>query len=490
MAARSTLISLVAILLTLTGLQFSTAIVQRTYQHRRETSLTVFNSTHDYYELSIFEGTNDPDLWLTPDNTWTSYRAEHRTFVTVPLTFSFPFYGTKIRSVHVAAGGFISTLPEDETLVTVASYYIAPLLADFHSGNTTEDTVFFKDFGESFVVQWTGVVLHSLQTKKPFSFQCVLQRSGHISFYYKNIPLTPNLIRMDEHPVSVGLAESYTRTYDVDGQEQMVRYDYHSIDVPKTRIQNTTRISFEPLPTCGTFRSCDACAHHDTVFDCVWCPALTRCSDGFDRFRDEFVEAGCDENNITPEEADQCEELALDTYVYTFAWPSTNFSSDCWYWLAVRVDQDQSKLTDRMITSLPSGGVTVSFAMELTTAESHTVLEYMTAGTPLRCDGTMTVVSGVKRTGPSSSFGVTTETIILISCAGVLALLIIAFISVMMYGYTHPTSSLGQWMIRHRRCRDLCYSSSTGSNDIMLDNIECTPNDDRVWLESSGQQSA
>ena len=39
--------------------------------------------------------------------------------------------------------------------------------------------------------------------------------------------------------------------------------------------------------------SCSSCVTADIAFDCVWCNALSRCSDGFDRYRQEFLESDC-----------------------------------------------------------------------------------------------------------------------------------------------------------------------------------------------------
>ena len=180
-------------------------------------------------------------------DSWTTYNAIHRTYMSVPLSFSFPFYGLKTRIVHIAAGGelatsrccwilivcvlssnaafchfplpltcpctfclcacvcmslslsvcissflrphlcalgFLSTVPKEEWAVTVESFYIAPLLADFRSPNSTSQTIAYKDFGNMFVVQWRGVVLDTQQTEEPFSFQCTLNRDGSIEFDY------------------------------------------------------------------------------------------------------------------------------------------------------------------------------------------------------------------------------------------------------------------------------------------------------------------
>ena len=47
----------------------------------------------------------------------------------------------------------------------------------------------------------------------------------------------------------VGIADSYTRMVDVDGTVETVRYDYHSIDVPQTKVQASTWVVFDPLPS-------------------------------------------------------------------------------------------------------------------------------------------------------------------------------------------------------------------------------------------------
>lgn len=47
----------------------------------------------------------------------------------------------------------------------------------------------------------------------------------------------------------IGIADSYIRRHVLNGVEYIVRYDYHSINVPKSRVENTTVIRFIPLPS-------------------------------------------------------------------------------------------------------------------------------------------------------------------------------------------------------------------------------------------------
>lgn len=50
---------------------------------------------------------------------------------------------------------------------------------------------------------------------------------------------------------------------------------------------------FPPSSACHNFKTCDECIHHDSKFDCEWCPGISRCSDGIDRFRNAYLLAEC-----------------------------------------------------------------------------------------------------------------------------------------------------------------------------------------------------
>ncbi|OTF70679.1 hypothetical protein BLA29_008666 [Euroglyphus maynei] len=52
------------------------------------------------------------------------------------------------------------------------------------------------------------------------------------------------------------------------------------------------------LLACSQFRDCQSCLTGNSSFSCVWCDSVQRCSDGYDRLRQEWVTNHCDQNAI------------------------------------------------------------------------------------------------------------------------------------------------------------------------------------------------
>lgn len=83
-------------------------------------------------------------------------------------------------------------------------------------------------------------------------------------------------------------------------------------------ITNQTAIVLTALPTCVTLSSCEACVAVNSTasaFNCTWCPAISRCSDGFDRSRQEWISKGCDheDNFISAHSSARCPAVPLTT---------------------------------------------------------------------------------------------------------------------------------------------------------------------------------
>lgn len=111
-------------------------------------------------------------------------------------------------------------------------------------------------------------------------------------------------------------------------------YEYHKVDTKDHPIANNTAIIFTAQPSkCPrystiqltnivAFELCAACAVYTSCGDCVtnpkkidfqcsWCPKLARCSDGFDRNRQDWVKAECDNDKLSdkPTTLEQCKAL-------------------------------------------------------------------------------------------------------------------------------------------------------------------------------------
>ena len=79
-------------------------------------------------------------------------------------------------------------------------------------------------------------------------------------------------------------------------------------------------IILDPLPTCNTASSCTDCTELKSGFNCSWCPSLSRCSDGIDRHRQEWIDADCKCEAVNS--SDMC-TTSTTTSTTTTAIPST-----------------------------------------------------------------------------------------------------------------------------------------------------------------------
>ncbi|XP_033501523.1 plexin domain-containing protein 1-like [Epinephelus lanceolatus] len=219
--------------------------------------------------------------------------------VRVALTFDFPFYGHYLRQITIATGGFIFTGDITHRMLT-ATQYIAPLMANFDPSHSKESIVQYLDNGEVFVVQWERVRLSGKESEGAFTFQAALYKTGAITFIYRDIPLSLDVIGSAEHPVKAGLSDAFmvtpTSPESPDAQRQAI-YEYHRVEIDTTKITSYSAVEFTPLPTCLQHDSCELCLSSNQTSGCSWCHVLQRCSDGMDRHRQEWLDYACSEES-------------------------------------------------------------------------------------------------------------------------------------------------------------------------------------------------
>uniref|UniRef100_A0A3B3V4V8 Plexin domain containing 1 n=1 Tax=Poecilia latipinna TaxID=48699 RepID=A0A3B3V4V8_9TELE len=217
--------------------------------------------------------------------------------VRVALSFDFPFYGHFLRQITIATGGFIFTGDVIHRMLTTTQY-IAPLMANFDPSYSKDSTVQYLDNGEVFVVQWERVRLPGKESAGAFTFQAALYKTGRISFSYRDIPLTLDVIGSAEHPVKAGLSDAFmvmsSTSQSPDGAQQTI-YEYHRVEIDMTKITNSSAVEITPLPTCLVHDSCERCLSSNQTSGCIWCNVLQRCSDGMDRHRQEWLDYSCSE---------------------------------------------------------------------------------------------------------------------------------------------------------------------------------------------------
>ncbi|XP_062297817.1 plexin domain-containing protein 2 [Scomber scombrus] len=233
----------------------------------------------------------------------------------VNLSFDFPFYGHFLREITVATGGFIYTGDVVHRMLT-ATQYIAPLMANFDPSVSRNSTVIYFDNGTALVVQWDHVHLQDNYNLGSFTFQATLHNTGRIVFAYKEIPIEVAQISSVNHPVKVGLSDAFVVVHKIQQIPNVRRrtiYEYHRVELTKTRITNSTAVEMFPLPTCLQFNTCSSCISSQINFNCSWCHRLNRCSSGFDRHRQDWVDNSCPD-----ETKDKMCDMVDTTYLYPF----------------------------------------------------------------------------------------------------------------------------------------------------------------------------
>uniref|UniRef100_A0A4W4DQ34 Plexin domain containing 2a n=1 Tax=Electrophorus electricus TaxID=8005 RepID=A0A4W4DQ34_ELEEL len=199
----------------------------------------------------------------------------HRQALRVNLSFEFPYYGHVLRDITVTSGGFLYTGDVIHNMLT-ATQYIAPLMASFESSNYPNSTVIYCDNG--CVVQWRQDHL------------CL--QGGLTLFCF--IPVDVSEISSVNHPVKVGLSDAFVILHKIQQIPDIRRrtvYEYHRVELLKSKITNSTVVELLPLPTCLQFSGCHSCLTTHIGFNCSWCRHL--CSSGFDRYRQDWVDSGC-----------------------------------------------------------------------------------------------------------------------------------------------------------------------------------------------------
>uniref|UniRef100_G3NIV1 PSI domain-containing protein n=1 Tax=Gasterosteus aculeatus aculeatus TaxID=481459 RepID=G3NIV1_GASAC len=285
-------------------------------------SQTEEDTDHNYYTSKTYTASDamSRDLWVDVDQMDKDkvkihgiLSNTHRQAARVNLSFDFPFYGHFLREITVATGGFIYTGDVVHRMLT-ATQYIAPLMANFDPSVSRNSTVIYFDNGTALVVQWDHVHLQDNYHLGSFTFQATLHDTGRIVFAYKEIPTEVSQISSVNHPVKVGLSDAFVVVHKIQQIPNVRRrtiYEYHRVELTKTKITNSTAVEMMPLPTCLQFTSCSSCISSQINFNCSWCHRLNRCSSGFDRHRQDWVDNSCPD-----ETKDQMCDVTDTTYLY------------------------------------------------------------------------------------------------------------------------------------------------------------------------------
>ncbi|XP_032329454.1 plexin domain-containing protein 2 [Camelus ferus] len=416
------------------------------------------DTDHNYYISRIY-GPSDSasrDLWVNIDQMEKDkvkihgiLSNTHRQAARVNLSFDFPFYGHFLREITVATGGFIYTGEVVHRMLT-ATQYIAPLMANFDPSVSRNSTVRYFDNGTALVVQWDHVHLQDNYNLGSFTFQATLLMDGRIIFGYKEVsnvlmasfPLDLDLSIFSSkcpekvilHEVKNILLHSLLKCCCFVSEEMLkvdffsifvftdVRrrtiYEYHRVELQMSKITNISAVEMTPLPTCLQFNGCGPCVSSQIGFNCSWCSKLQRCSSGFDRHRQDWVDSGCPEES-KEKMCDTTEPVESSTRTTTTIRATTT---------QFRVlTTTQRAATSQLPTSLPT--------------EDDTKIALH-----LKDNGASTDDSAAEKKGGNLHAGLIVGILILV-------LIIAAAILVTVYMYHHPTSAASIFFIERRPSR-------------------------------------
>ncbi|KAG5888918.1 hypothetical protein JTB14_019414 [Gonioctena quinquepunctata] len=216
----------------------------------------------------------------------------HRRAATVKLSFEFPFYGHLIKNVTIATGGFLYTGDYVHSWLA-ATQYIAPLMANFDTSLSNDSFIKYCDNGTAFTVEWEKVQLQDKPKEGAFTFQVTLFQNGNIVFVYRDVPVLVNEIQEHHHPVKVGLSDAYIMDQTVFMVHRKTIYEYDRVHFNKTHIKSWSTIVLKALPTCLKALDCETCLSGEFTVTCNWCPPMNKCSEGFDRHRQNWMALGC-----------------------------------------------------------------------------------------------------------------------------------------------------------------------------------------------------
>uniref|UniRef100_A0A8C1TWI8 Plexin domain containing 2 n=1 Tax=Cyprinus carpio TaxID=7962 RepID=A0A8C1TWI8_CYPCA len=409
------------------------------------------DTDHNYYTSKTF-GPSDPmskELWVNIDQMEKDnvkihgiLSNTHRQAARVNLSFDFPFYGHLLREITVATGGFIYTGDVVHRMLT-ATQYIAPLMANFDPSLSRNSTVIYFDNGTALVVQWDHVHLQDSYNQGSFTFQATLHSDGRIVFAYKEVPVQIAKISSVNHPVKVGLSDAFVVVHKIQQIPNVRRktiYEYHRVELLKTKITSSTAVEMMPLPTCLQFTSCTSCIASQINFNCSWCHRLNRCSSGFDRHRQDWVDNSCPD------------EVCLWMCVYVLRW--TNSSAA----MQLCVYKDRLVYSDSIISELNCISaqnykyckMCVSAPAAKSTAEDSTH--------PLR----MGLILGMV----------------------LLLLVMVAIVLVTVYIYHHPSSAAGLFFIERRPSRWPAMKFRRGSGHPAYAEVEPMGQEKEGFIES------
>jgi len=270
-------------------------------------SYCISDSSKDTWYKSLLK--DDADGWIDLRHLSNSIRSDPlstmvHTYADRKLDFEFPYYGELLGSFLATGQGFLY-MGNNYGQALYETKFIAPLMAGFSPTalpRKPQDVRHFSN-GTIYINQWSDMSLESQRDDGVFTFQVQLHSNGVIKFLYKEVPIPIADINSTEHVAIVGIADAYRGEIYTD---QLITYN--EIHPDYTLIRPDTTVTFTPIPTCGSQKSCKSCVAHNQR--CVWCSSLDRCStqEGLERYNNLWKQHHCPDTAVN-----SCQGIKTDT---------------------------------------------------------------------------------------------------------------------------------------------------------------------------------
>ncbi|CAF0800440.1 unnamed protein product [Adineta ricciae] len=284
------------------------------------TEQTVYVNDHRYYNVSyiILKSGGIPLYFVNDSDQFTRVQEladQHRTAFGINLKFNFPFYGHEINKIMIGTGGFIYTGDLLHSALIGSTQYVAPFMANFDpsiGGNQSE--IKYYDNSTHFICTWNNLYLRDQPNIGSFSFQAVLQDTGHIYFNYIQIPSMK--ISVENHPHHIGLSDAYITERTTNEHNMRVITLYDKLNLEHGKIQSGLSVMFTMDKTCNTFTDCVTClANRGKRYNCSWCDTIQKCSDGYDRSRHQWIQGQCHYLALENSCPSNTEDPFFDTFI-------------------------------------------------------------------------------------------------------------------------------------------------------------------------------
>ena len=263
----------------------------------RQSDDMLVEDNHTYYLSTLYPSSSGrlDELWVDlSSNTAHTVSLSESYLKYFSIDFDIPFYGHLLPKIAITTAGFISTFESPHPYIHITQY-IAPFSADFNPSQDPDSKIYYKIDGERIIVLWDKMTLNNRAELGFFTFEAIVYTNGTIQFLYKDIPALINETSSSNYTSLIGVADAFTAS--LLSSTVTVIYNYHRVQLGTGLRLEGSVYQLDPVPNCVTANSWESCKNIScySSFSCGWCSEIGRCSDGFDRHRQSWVDGGCSE---------------------------------------------------------------------------------------------------------------------------------------------------------------------------------------------------